>query len=91
VRRHLLLERGQLNAVEPDEQLVDGELADFGDAATGDADTQRFRLELGAVTIRAFLRGLILAQEDADVLLVLLPPRDPRGKERSLCSREPSI
>jgi len=29
-------------------------------------------LELGAVTIRAFLRGLILAQEDADVLLVLL-------------------
>ena len=52
--------------------VLDRELADLGDVRPAIAHLQRLRLELGAVAGRAFLRRLILPEEDADVLLVAL-------------------
>src|SRR5262249_11196197 len=72
VRRDLLLEPAERQRVEPVEQTVNRKLAYGRDRFTTDANLQRFRAELRAVTLGTLARGLILPQEDADVLLVLL-------------------
>jgi hypothetical protein len=70
VRRDLLLELGKRNRVQPLDEPVDRQVGDFSDGAPIDADLQRFRLELRAVALGALACGLVLSQEDADVLLV---------------------
>src|SRR5665213_3435713 len=72
VCRDLLLERGELDGLQPPEQPIDGKVAHAGDRVPGNLHVQRLRLELGAVTIWALLRDLILSQKHADVLLVFL-------------------
>ncbi len=62
----------QLQPVEPLRERADREVAHRGDVAAVDLHLQGFRLQLRAVTGGAFLRGLVLPQEDADVLLVAL-------------------
>src|SRR5437868_11661551 len=72
VCRHLSLERGELERLEPVQQAIDRQLAHLGDRARPDADLKRLGLQLRPVTIGTLLRRLILSKEDADVLLVFL-------------------
>src|SRR5439155_3623227 len=75
VRRDLPLEVTELarDAFDPLQQPIDWELRYVRDGPSGDADLQRLGLQLGPVTVRALASGLVLTQEDADVLLVLFP------------------
>src|SRR5688500_9305582 len=67
-----LLERRQLETVDPVAQPPNRHLGDFGVRLVVDASVERLRLQLGAVAVRTLLRGLILAQKYPDVLLVPL-------------------
>ncbi len=72
VRRDLLLERRQLEVGEPRVELFDRERAHLRNVLAGHAHVERRRLQPRAVTIPADARELVLPQEDADILLVLL-------------------
>ena len=72
MRGDLPIELRQRERIKPLREHADRKIADLGDVAAADFHLQRFRLELGAVAARTFLRRLVLPQEDADVLLVPL-------------------
>ena len=59
------------------------------DVQTANADVERVRLELGAVTAGTLLRRLILPQENADVLLVALLLEILEKREDSLVAARP--
>src|ERR1043166_2477594 len=72
MRGDMPLEVTERQRLHPGDQIADRELADLGDGPIADANVESMRLELGAMALGALLRRLILTQEDADVLLVLL-------------------
>ena len=84
----LLLEWRELERVQPCRELSDWQIAHLGDVATGHLHLERFRLKLGAAAVGALLRGLILPEEDADVLLVaLLLEVAQEGKDSLVAAR----
>src|SRR5204863_5630801 len=83
------LEVRELQLIEPRRQLIDRELRDLRDVQTANADVERVRLELGAVTAGTLLRRLILPQENADVLLVALLLEILEKREDSLVAARP--
>src|SRR6059058_1465405 len=72
MRGDVPLEVTQLKSVGPRDEIADGHLRYFCYRAIADTNVQRLGLKFGAVTLRTFLRGLILSQKNPDVLLVLL-------------------
>src|SRR6185295_1863110 len=86
VRGDFTVEDRELQSIEPGTERADGIVTHLRDVAAGDLHLKRLGLELGAVTARALLRRLVLAQEDADVLLVaLLLEIAQKGKDALEC------
>src|SRR5690606_9217757 len=71
--RDLRLHRRQLEAVEPPRELLERQLRDRGDRAAAHPDPERLRTQPRAAARATGAGALILPEEDADVLLVLLP------------------
>ena len=89
--RHAVLELGQLQLVQPDRELIDGKVRHLGNVETADPHVERFGLELRAVAARTFLRGLILTEENADVLLVPLLLEIVEERKDSLVTSGPRM
>src|SRR6476620_6092346 len=60
------------DGLHPVVQFADRKITRFGDVDSADAYVQRFPAQLRTATLCAFVRGLVLTQEYADVLLVTL-------------------
>ena len=88
-RGNALLELSQLQLFEPRRELIDRQRGNLRDVQTADANVERIGLELGAVTARTFLRRLILAQEDSDVLPIALLLEVFEEREDSLVAARP--
>src|ERR1051325_5508692 len=72
MRGDVTLEVAENQPVDPGQQISNGQLTRRGDVSIGDPDVEGRGLKLGAATVGADLSRLILAKEDADVLLVFL-------------------